>query len=71
MLRIFTILFTIGILSTATAQDVPIRHWNFDGSDSEFEGATRGGRANIADGVKKFGVYLNGNTNYFVHLAMG
>lgn len=66
MLRIFTILFTIGILSTAAAQDVPIRHWNFDGSDGEFAGATRGGRANIADGVEKFGVYLNGNTNYFV-----
>lgn len=66
MLRIFTILFTIGILSTATAQDVPIRHWNFDGSDAEFAGATRGGRANIADGVEKFGVYLNGNTNHFV-----
>ncbi|MGB0862278.1 MAG: LamG domain-containing protein [Saprospiraceae bacterium] len=66
MLRIFTILLAVGILSTASAQDVPIRYWNFDGSDSEFAGAIRGERANIADGVEKFGVYLNGNSNTFV-----
>lgn len=67
MLRIlYSLTVLCGCCVMLHAQDKPIKHWTFDKTDGEFAAAmTSMIKPNYADGIEKFGVYLDGKNHYF------
>lgn len=68
MLRYILLTLALGAASiTLHAQPTrQVQHWDFDGSDQAFAPAMRKTtQPNVADGIKAFGVYLDGQGVYF------
>jgi hypothetical protein len=67
MLRILYFLTVLCCCGLALhAQDTPIKHWTFDKTDGEFAAAMASMvKPNYADGIEKFGIYLDGKNHYF------
>jgi hypothetical protein len=67
MLRYSIILILLSCTFYMQAQnDGLVKHWSFDGNESDYLPALRGGGVpNVADGRKGYGVYLNGIDHHF------